>query len=102
VGIAVGNDDGEAEGFAVVGRRVGMEDGTKVGRMVGAGLGPTVLRADGLDVDGTGVGSAVGVAVGRIVGTVDGIAEGTSEGTVDGCSVGEYVTRDTPAPEIAA
>ena len=73
--------------------------GIIVGFAVGSALGST----EGIAVVGRSVGTELGVKVGTEVGAAEG-AEGLVVGfrrTV-GAAVGEYVTRDTPAPEMTA
>ena len=90
MGFVVGLADGFALGLAVVGSRVGTELGEKLGRrVVGTGVG----EADGA------VGNVVGTCV---VGAKVGAEEGTGVALKVGAAVGEYVTRDTPLPAMAA
>jgi hypothetical protein len=94
--------DAVATGGAVVGARVGSDDGSMVGVVVGANVGTadgavvvtSVGATVGLSVEnGDDVGTNVGVLVGNAVGAMEGASVGAAVGAVGG---GGKVGGETP------
>lgn len=96
VGISVGGIVGNVGAKVVVGRYVGLADGSGVGRFDGETLGTNVVgNTDGI-IDGEAVvgiadGTHEGIEDGGVVGTsVEGRLEGGFVGWADGINVGKF------------
>ena len=70
---------------------------------MGLAVGSALGSAEGIAVVGRRVGTELGEKLGTcVVGAQVGAEEGTGVALKVGPAVGEYVTRDTPAPAITA